>query len=230
MGDGVRMLHAAVQAGDITGVHHALQSGADVNGTTGTRTHPQTNNCNLSTLHLAAAAGEEGVVRVLLEAGGRIDAQDSGGATPLFYARTPEIFQLLGAVGADQVSRTPAGLNCLHYATMLNHPDVVPAAAQLGCVDARDNLGCTPLQWAAHRGRTAVLRALIAAGADLSAADRYGGSPLHEAARTGHIAGIAVLVEAGSNPLLLSHQQQTPRDVALSRKQYEAATLLQNLE
>ncbi|KAH6884532.1 putative ankyrin repeat protein, partial [Thelonectria olida] len=69
-------------------------------------------------------------------------------------------------------------------------------------VDARDGRGQTPLWWAASKGQAAVMRQLIAAGANPNADDvTHGLTPLHQAANKNHHEAVKVLLEAGVNPL-----------------------------
>ncbi|CAN0305899.1 unnamed protein product, partial [Hapterophycus canaliculatus] len=65
--------------------------------------------------------------------------------------------------------------------------------------------GRTPLHWACTRGNTAVVVALLEAGADGLARDSSGKTPLHCAAQVGHTAIVLVLLEFyGLSPLASS--------------------------
>lgn len=55
--------------------------------------------------------------------------------------------------------------------------------------------GRSPLHWACTRGNTAVVMALLEAGADGSARDGSGKTPLHCAAQVGHTTVVMVLLE-----------------------------------
>jgi len=66
-----------------------------------------------------------------------------------------------------------------------------PAAVQLLLraktkVDARDQVGRTPLSWAAFFGHPDVVRRLLQAGAKVYARDKEGKTPLRLAAQKGH--------------------------------------------
>eukprot|EP00873_Tetraselmis_striata_P044334 jgi/Tetstr1/464598/TSEL_009353.t1 len=72
-----------------------------------------------------------------------------------------------------------------------------------GAADQRDARGQTPLQHACGYGRLPVCRALLAAGADASAAeDPKAMTPLHRAATWGHHAIVQLLLDGGADPLL----------------------------
>lgn len=59
--------------------------------------------------------------------------------------------------------------------------------------------GLTPVHLAASEGRTAVLKALLAAGGQCSARTRDGYTPLHAAAHHGHHAAAKGLIAGGAD-------------------------------
>jgi hypothetical protein len=64
--------------------------------------------------------------------------------------------------------------------------------------DARDDYGQTPLWWAAYRGHTAVVEALLATGkVEPDAKDNYGETPLSRAAARGHTVVVEALLATG---------------------------------
>ncbi|CAM9960121.1 unnamed protein product, partial [Discosporangium mesarthrocarpum] len=56
----------------------------------------------------------------------------------------------------------------------------------------------TPLHWAAQKGHTAIVRALMAMGANANVRDKWRRTPLHRAAKEGHAEVVGVLLEAGA--------------------------------
>ncbi len=58
----------------------------------------------------------------------------------------------------------------------------------------------TALHWAAHWGDLALVRSLLAAGADVNAANRFGVTALHEAATVGQADIVSALLKAGAKP------------------------------
>ena len=124
-------------------------------------------------LHATAGFGQLGSVRVLVDAGADLDAQDSAfGFTPLHAAveqGQTEVVRLLVDAGAD--------------------------------LDARGGVfEYTPLHMAAKLGRTESARLLIEAGADLKALARTGFTPLHVAVDYDHEALVHLFIEAGVDP------------------------------
>ena len=52
---------------------------------------------------------------------------------------------------------------------------------------------------AAEKGHTAVVTALLDAGADVNKADKFGSTPLYAAAGYGHTAVVTALLDAGTD-------------------------------
>lgn len=103
-------------------------------------------------LHNAAAGSQLNDLRVLLEAGARVDATNRWGQTPLMIAarsEQPRNVELLLKAGADV------------------HP--------------RDHMDCSALHLACEKGNLVAAMILIEAGADLQLTNRWGRTPLDEA-------------------------------------------------
>ena len=80
------------------------------------------------------------------------------------------------------------------YAAQFNHNDVLTALIAAGAdVNAKDNLGWTPLIRAAVGGNAEGTRALLAAGADKSVTDFFGRTALQVAEGRGNEEVIAAL-------------------------------------
>jgi ankyrin repeat protein len=123
-------------------------------------------------LHLAAQAGSRHLLQLALGAGAQVDA-------------------LIPALGAT----------ALMIAVQGGRADVVDAllgartAGLLACADVR---GWSALHWAAQLGETAIVGALIAAGAPLEACADGVGTPLMVAAENAHPDVVGALLAAGS--------------------------------
>jgi len=77
---------------------------------------------------------------------------------------------------------------------------IVRASLKQGAdVNARDELGRTPLMWSAFHGSVTILEILIARGADVNAQDKMGRTALVWAAITGRENTVVVLVGAGAD-------------------------------
>ena len=95
-------------------------------------------------------------------------------------------------------------------------------------------LAPAPMHWAwtwrlPIRHHTAVVKALIAAGANREAADKDGNTPMHKAARRGDRAAVYILVEAGARVCTRNRNDQTPLDLARQRHRAACAAMLQPL-
>ena len=94
----------AAYAGKVETVRQALQAGMDVNSAN--------SETKLTPLHMAAYNGHTKVVKLLLENGAQVDAQDHEGKTPLIHACTgpfQETVALLLEAGADINAREADG-------------------------------------------------------------------------------------------------------------------------
>ena len=139
-------------------------------------------------LHVAVAAGAEGVVRVLLAGGADPDAVDTRSATPLHYAARgaglPVVAALLSA-GADAKARADGNVTPLHTAARWDAARSAAALLLAGAdAHARDANGETPLHRAAAGDAAAAARVLLDRGADLQAADDEGMTPFAQETRT----------------------------------------------
>lgn len=96
------------------------------------------------------------------------------------------------------------GLTQLHVAAKLGLESYARELLEMGNtdVDVRDEVGRTPLWWAASSGHAGVVRLLVQAGANPDQDDNCDGlKPLHKAASANHAEVIRVLLEAGVNPM-----------------------------
>jgi len=73
----------------------------------------------------AAAGGDIEAVKEFLVAGTDVDVKDEEGATPLHYAATKEIAELLIAKGADVNAKDDDGKTPLDRAIMHNHTETI---------------------------------------------------------------------------------------------------------
>ncbi len=113
--------------------------------------------------------------------------------------------------------------------------DVEAATAQLALpsmskqlIDSADSgyFGGTALSFAAEGGHTAIVAALLTAGASSGLADRSGYSPLHLAARRGHTECVRLLLNGGAPPDARDGQKQTPLHLCVNKAQSDGAVLL----
>jgi len=164
---GARPLHLAAGFGDMPVSTLLIQSGADIEARDDLEQTP---------LIRAAAAGHEGTVRLLLDAGAAVDSR--GGTrqrTPLLsaaYFGHLDAVKLLTERGADVTAADRHGENALHFAVgqapFLNvgGPMLIEFLVANGTdMNAKNNSGLTPIAYAKLRGAPGSVEAMRRLGA-----------------------------------------------------------------
>lgn len=114
-----------------------LSKGADPNTITAPTTTPDVKNGpialgSLTPLLLAVPCGGPETVKLLLDAGAKVNVKDVRGMTPLMLAvasdhADPEVIRLLLEKGADPAIKSNAGETAADWARKINHPPVLKA-------------------------------------------------------------------------------------------------------
>ncbi|XP_030596898.1 histone-lysine N-methyltransferase EHMT2 isoform X2 [Archocentrus centrarchus] len=134
-------------------------------------------------LHHAAKLGNLEIVNMLLETGQvDVNAQDSGGWTPIIWAAEHKHVDVIKALlnrGAD-VTINDKELNvCLHWAAYAGNVDIAELVLNAGCSLSSVNVhGDTPLHIAAREGYLDCVTLFLSRGADIDIMNREGDTPL----------------------------------------------------
>ena len=197
--DGVTALILAAEKGHDTILRALLEAGADpsaakhANGATA--------------LIFAAENGHAAAVEALLAAGADANATISAGTSALQLAAKGghgAVVKVLVAGGGDVAHSTPDGLTALSYAAFKDSDEseaIVETLRSAGAdVNAVSGEGESDLMMAAGLGNTRTLKALLAAGADMTLArSDDGAAALQLAVQTGHGEGVGALLAAGAD-------------------------------
>ena len=192
-------LHAAAQRGDVAGVKVLLASGADANARDAFGRTP---------LHVATFARQREVIDALARGGanlGLLEDDRYDAVTIASVADDEETLRRLLALGASaRLTTSRYDGTALIAAAHLGHDGVVRQLIAAGApLDHVNNLHWTALIEAVVLGdggarHQAVVKALLAAGANTQLADREGRTPLALARERGHGALVKQLEAAGA--------------------------------
>jgi ankyrin repeat protein len=93
-------------------------------------------------------------------------------------------------------------------------------------LEANDNIGMTPLMWAASKDQFHICTMLIEMGADLEAKDMSGFTPLMHAANEGHVEICLRLIKKGANMNARNEHKWTALMLAAGRGSWGVCGLL----
>jgi len=170
MGDsyGYTPLYYAIWSNDEETVRTLVSGGADV------KKHPPDERDYYTPLVYAIWEDHTGIVKTLLDAGADLHAKDEDGFTPLYWAAVSsgkDVFDLILAKGDYE--------DTIYLAACRGQLERVKTLIEAGTdVNAKDEFGCTPLQWAVLADSPAVAEFLVAKGADVNVQDKNGFAPI----------------------------------------------------
>lgn len=187
-------LNAAAGYGRLDMVRVLLEHGAD----------PNSAGLKLfwSPLHEAAKHSHFEVAKLLLEQGAKVDSRNNDGHTPLHLAassESPGSTQHLPEHGVHTNYPGHHGTPS-HVEALTRRYNVVVLLLEHGAkIEARTDLGQTPLYFAARKGDVKLVLLLLARGADVNAQSETGATPLHIATNNNRLTVADFLLLGGAN-------------------------------
>ncbi len=218
-----------------------IAQGADVNATSEDGTTP---------LMWAAHAGDFDLVQALLKAHAKVDVSNAYGANAMLQAAQfgdPRIIEALLKAGANVESPNPDGETALMLVARTGNVAAAKLLLQHGAnVNAREDFrGQTALIWAAAESQPEMVKALIAAHADVNARSLIntnrrqvtgepraqarppgGMTPLLYAARQGCLDCVKALAEGHADLNLADPEGITPMLIATENFNFDVAAYL----
>ena len=187
-------------------------------------------------LHLAAEKNRVDVIEYLAATGGRLNAQDKDGTSPLqaaILAGSTEAVKTLLALGADPLLRNNQIETPLHLAARKGHADITDLLLEQPEVRRTINEfktyddGFTPLMTAVKSGHPDILEKLVAVGGDVNQMDNERRHSLVIAIESGNVETARALIRLGADTLKVSQKKNAPALVhEIGKKNYDEMLLL----
>src|SRR6185312_15357309 len=160
-------------------------------------------------LQIAASMGNLHMASMLIAAGARADAKTETGHTALYFAVIGghlDVIRLLIQKGTDVNIRDAEGTSPLDDAVWRGYLEATAILLANGARlnEAETKTGATPINEAAYRGKTQLVRYLLRFNPDLRTADKRGRTPLENAIQMGNAGAALLLLEAAGQ------EQKTP--------------------
>ena len=179
-------------------------------------------------LHCAARSGNVEVVKLLLEKEAKLEAKDDKGETPLLTAirhQHEQVVEQLITSGADSEARNDGQETALHLTSFWGNTKIVELLLERkpNLLEAKDEVGKTPLFTAIIKGHEQVSEQLIISGADLEARNKHQQTPFCIASSLGNIKIVQLLLERKPNVEAKDEDENTPLITAIQQRHQQVA-------
>ncbi|HEY7333801.1 MAG TPA: ankyrin repeat domain-containing protein [Bryobacteraceae bacterium] len=206
IGQDAQKLYSVVRANDLAGLKGMLDQGASPSAGDDRKITP---------LMYAAEIGSVDAMRLLLDRGAEVNAQNAFGSTALMWSVSePAKVRLLLDHGADVNLAAKSGRTALIVAAFTD-PSVevvrllLAKGAKIAVMDERH---VTPLNAATFGNDTATVRLLLDAGADINTPDTFIGlTPLMNAAGNRNVEAVKLLLAKGAKVNAVSKTEDLPK-------------------
>jgi ankyrin repeat protein len=181
----------------------------------------------LDDLFVAASANDAATVRRLLDAGYDVNSTDPRGFSLLMIAAregAADVVRLVASRRPRIDQRNSAGETALLIGAIRGNAEVVRALLEAGASQTGGDW--SPLHYAAAGGHEAVVKLLIARGAEIDARSPNGTTPLMMAVRAGHVGVVRQLLFEVADPNARNDADMTPLAMAQRIRNAEIEKLL----
>lgn len=217
---GAQPLHCAAEAGQERVMRYLIGQGAGKNALDSEKQTP---------LHIAAAAGHLGAVKLLRSVKAAVTS-DMEGFTPLMRAVAGGHPKCLSELLKDALQvdkRNAKEQTPLHLAAAEGRQEVMQLLLDAGAeLNVEDSTKSTPLLLAVRADRVECARMLLERGAKWSMPDDFGFTPLALSALNGSIPLVQALLDAGAEINVCNVEGRTPLHLAVEGNHLEIVELL----
>jgi uncharacterized protein len=139
--------------------------------------------------------------------------------------------EIIGARGSKTIdAHAQDGFTPLALACFFGHPEIAAYLVDQGAnvnLAAKNPMQVAPLHAATAARQAAIVRLLIAAGADVNQPQHQGWRPLHAAAQNGDAETVKLLLEHGADREARADNSQSAADLAMLRADAAVVALLE---
>ncbi|MGL5721514.1 MAG: ankyrin repeat domain-containing protein [Brevinema sp.] len=157
---------------------------------------------NISPVFEAVAQDDLSLIDPLMRKRAAVNITNSDGMSPLHFASSAEMANVLLINGADPNIQNKEGATPLHWAITQNNDNLVRILFQFGAnANLADKKGNTPLHYASQRGDSVNMLLLLQGGANPNARNNEGDTPLIMSLASKRLDSSYYLIMAGAQDI-----------------------------